>query len=733
MAEDRERVPRPARPHRPAVRAVGHRRGRDATPSAQAAAERALDGDRPAGRHPAGVHARAARAAASSTPRGRTGSACAPACASAPSARSWSSAASSAGRRSSTRSCATPTTRASRCARWRTSIRSASTPATRSSWRRSRRCPTRCTSGSAVAALAIIRALGVEGGCNVQFALSPDASEYAVIEVNPRVSRSSALASKATGYPIARVAAQIAIGRRLDGDPQRHHEDHGRGVRARARLHRGQAAALPVRQVPGRRPRARLADEGDRRGHGHRPHLRRRAQQGAARPRAGGCRVPGRGSRPGRRRSTSSPAGRRKPGRGARGDPRRRPRAGRSRGRGVRRARRPRLRRRRARDGGVAADPPEALPRSRPTRGCGGCWRCCAAASGRGAPARHRASRPGSSRRWSASRRSRTSCTTAGRAIVRSRLLVAAKRASFGDRDIATLTGLAESEVAATAATRWGCGPASRWSTRAPPSSPPRRPTSTPRTPPAGSAPEAPPVERPAALVIGSGPVRIGQGIEFDYCAVQAAADAARDRLAAVMVNSNPETVSTDFDAVLAAVLRAARRRERARGHRQPRRRPGEAPLPALVQFGGQTPLNLAGRPGTRRACDLPGLDVEAIDRTEERTRFAALVDDSASRSRQGGMATSLEEALAVADRVGYPVLVRPSFVIGGLAIDFCYGPDDLARQLARGDRRERGATGAHRRLPRGPRGGRRRRDRRHGRAHPGPDGARRAGGRPLG
>ena len=110
-------------------------------------------------------------------------------------------AASSAGRRSSTRSCATPRTRASPSARWRTSTRSASTPATRSSSRRSRRCPTPVHQRLRSAALAIIRALGVEGGCNVQFALSPDSTDYAVIEVNPRVSRSSALAIEGDRLP----------------------------------------------------------------------------------------------------------------------------------------------------------------------------------------------------------------------------------------------------------------------------------------------------------------------------------------------------------------------------------------------------------------------------------------------------------------------------------------------------------------------------------------------------
>ncbi len=197
----------------------------------------------------------------------------------------------------------------------------------------------------------------------------------------------------------------------------------------------------------------------------------------------------------------------------------------------------------------------------------------------------------------------------------------------------------------------------------------------------AGSPPEAPPVARPAALVIGSGPVRIGQGIEFDYCAVQAAASLREMGWQAVMVNSNPETVSTDFDASsrlyfepldAESVLEVVRAETGL----------GQPPLGALVQFGGQTPLNLAA---TLDAGGVPllGLDVETIDQAEERVRFAALVDRLGILQPPGGMATSVEEAMAVADRIGYPVIVRPSFVIGGLAIDFAYGPEDLEAQLA--------------------------------------------------
>jgi carbamoyl-phosphate synthase large subunit len=260
-------------------------------------------------------------------------------------------------------------------------------------------------------------------------------------------------------------------------------------------------------------------------------------------------------------------------------------------------------------------------------------------------------------------------------------LLVTAKRAAFSDRDIGVLCGLAEETVRArrhalglrpgfamvdTCAAEFAAETPYFYATYAA----------------SGWEPEAAPVERPAAIVIGSGPVRIGQGIEFDYCAVQAAQTLRAERHAAVMVNSNPETVSTDFDAssrlyfepldaesVLEVVVA-----ETPAGTTAP---------PALVQFGGQTPLNLAA-PLAAAGVPLPGLDVEAIERTEERSRFASLVDALGIPQPLGGMAASLDEALAVAERIGYPVLVRPSFVIGGLAIDFCYGPDDLARQLAR-------------------------------------------------
>ena len=235
----------------------------------------------------------------------------------------------------------------------------------------------------------------------------------------------------------------------------------------------------------------------------------------------------------------------------------------------------------------------------------------------------------------------------------RSASLVAAKRAAFSDRDIGAICGLPERAVrdrrhalglrpgfamVDTCAAEFAAETPYFYATYAA----------------SGSDPEAPPVERPAAVVIGSGPVRIGQGIEFDYCAVQAAQTLRAAGYAAVMVNSNPETVSTDFDASsrlyfepldAESVLEVIDCGDAGRP---------EAPLPALVQFGGQTPLNLAAALADGgRAASRPGR--RGHRSTEERTRFAALVDELGIPQPEGGMATSLEEALAVAERVGYP------------------------------------------------------------------------------
>ena len=259
-------------------------------------------------------------------------------------------------------------------------------------------------------------------------------------------------------------------------------------------------------------------------------------------------------------------------------------------------------------------------------------------------------------------------------------LLATLKRAGFGDRELAGLAGTTQAAIRAargvlglrpgyamvdTCAAEFAAETPYFYSTYAA----------------AGSPPEAPPVERQAALVIGSGPVRIGQGIEFDYCAVQAADTLRRAGWRAVMINSNPETVSTDFDASSRLYFEPLDP-ESVRNVIEAESPDGVGLLPAVVAYGGQTPLNLAAALAAD-GVPLLGSDLEAIDQAEERTRFSALLDRLGIPQPEGGMAHSVEEALTLADRIGYPVIVRPSFVIGGLAIDFCYSPSDLARQLA--------------------------------------------------
>jgi carbamoyl-phosphate synthase large subunit len=259
-------------------------------------------------------------------------------------------------------------------------------------------------------------------------------------------------------------------------------------------------------------------------------------------------------------------------------------------------------------------------------------------------------------------------------------LLATAKRAGFGDRELAAMAGIDEEAVRAARAAlnlRPGYAMVDTCAAEFAAETPYFYATYAA----AGSEPEAPPVPREAALVIGSGPVRIGQGIEFDYCAVQAADTLRRLGYQAVMINSNPETVSTDFDASSRLYFEPLDP-ESVRSVIEAETPPGVALLPAVVAYGGQTPLNLAA-PLAATGVPLLGADLETIDQAEERTRFAALLDRLGIPQPDGGMAHSVEEALTLAERMGYPVSVRPSFVIGGLAIDFCYSPDDLVRQLA--------------------------------------------------
>src|SRR5712672_1955878 len=177
-------------------------------------------------------------------------------------------------------------------------------------------------------------------------------------------------------------------------------------------------------------------------------------------------------------------------------------------------------------------------------------------------------------------------------------------------------------------------------------------------------------------MILGGGPNRIGQGIEFDYCCVHAAFALKEDGFETLMVNSNPETVSTDFDTsdklyfeplTLEDVLEIVDR---------------EQPMGVIVQLGGQTPLKLT-RGLEKAGVRILGTSPDSIDAAEDRRRFEAIAREVGLVQPPNGTATSVEEALEAAERIGYPVLVRPSYVLGGRAMQIVYDPPSLEEYFA--------------------------------------------------
>ncbi len=191
---------------------------------------------------------------------------------------------------------------------------------------------------------------------------------------------------------------------------------------------------------------------------------------------------------------------------------------------------------------------------------------------------------------------------------------------------------------------------------------------------------EVRPCDRPKAMIIGAGPNRIGQGIEFDYCCVQASYALAKMGYETIMVNCNPETVSTDYDTSdrlyfepityedVMDIIDA------------------EAPDGVVVTLGGQTPLKLA-QTLADEGVHIMGTQPAAIDLAEDRDRFSALLDELGIPYPVAGVAESLDDALAVAERIGYPLLVRPSYVLGGRGMVIAYDEQYLERYMARAAR----------------------------------------------
>ncbi|MFC1984803.1 carbamoyl-phosphate synthase large subunit [Chloroflexota bacterium] len=460
------------------------------------------------------------------------------------------------------------------------------------------------------ASLKIIRALGIEGGCNIQFALDPTSSRYYVIEVNPRVSRSSALASKATGYPIARVASKIAVGKRLDeiqnqitGKTMASFEpaldyivvkipcwpfekfsssDRTIGTQMKATgevmaIDRCFEAALQKavhslelsrRSLLWEDPRWKLAT--DINSYPLEPNdLRLWAIMTALR-------------------------------------------------RGI---------------------TPEAI-----------------------------------------TERTRIDLwfTTKLRNIVdmeqvlQSRpltpeLLLQAKRLGFSDEQIEALTDRLHEQVRElrrswnvqpvykivdTCAAEFDAATPYFYSTYE-------------------QEDESQPLKRKKVMIIGSGPIRIGQGIEFDYCCVHAAFALRDEGYETIMVNCNPETVSTDFDTSDKLYFESLTVEDVLNIYEK------EKPLGVIVQFGGQTPLNIAAEL-EKAGVTILGTSVNSIDIASDRGRFSRMMEKYGIPMPESGIASSLDEALVVANRIGYPLIVRPSYVLGGRGMEIVHDEDEL-------------------------------------------------------
>jgi carbamoyl-phosphate synthase large subunit len=465
-------------------------------------------------------------------------------------------------------------------------------------------------------AIKIIRALGIEGGCNVQFALDPKSSQYYVIEVNPRVSRSSALASKATGYPIARVAAKVAVGRRLE---EIRNEITGRTFAAFE-----PALDYCVVKIP-RWPFDKFP-AGDRR-------------LGTQMASTGEVMAVERTFEAALVKAIRS-LEQKQPGQWELG--------------------------------------PESIEQPNDRR-----LFALLNALRNGADAQSLAERSGVDR-WFIDRMA---------AIVRLEAegdLRELRRSGFSDAMITALrgevveTGTPTYKLVDTCAGEFEAATPyyySCWEEEDESVVPTQGEVPAEKVLPTrvGRWREAPeghvkPYQR-TVMVIGSGPIRIGQGIEFDYCSVHAAWALREAGVRAVMVNSNPETVSTDFDTSdrlyfepldLDGALHVARAEE-ASG--------------VLVQFGGQTAINLA-QPLSENQVTILGSSVEAIDLAEDRRAFARSLDAIGIPQPMGGTTTTVEEAESIAERAGYPVLVRPSYVLGGRAMEIVRNRDELRRYM---------------------------------------------------
>jgi carbamoyl-phosphate synthase large subunit len=433
------------------------------------------------------------------------------------------------------------------------------------------------------AAAAVIRAVGVEtGGSNIQFARDRESGEVCVIEMNPRVSRSSALASKATGYPIAKVAAKLAVGYTLDEIPN----DLTRTTPASFEP----TLDYVVVKFP------RFAFE----------------------------KFPGADPTLGTQMKSVGEAM------------------------------------------GIGRTFTEAFLKAMRSRELD---------AGSGTPWASLDDIPGGVHPWFRSQldaaRRLLAAGTAVEALVADDWLEL-KRVGWSDADVGAACGIEEEHVRLA---RWAAGVRPAY----------RRVDSCAAEVDAqsnylystwGERDEQPPEPGRSVVILGSGPNRIGQGIEFDYCCVHAVRAYRELGFETVMVNCNPETVSTDYDTSDRLYFEPLRAEEVLEICER------ERPVGVVIQFGGQTPLRLAR---TIEAAGFPvlGTPFAAVDLAEDRERFASLCERIGLAVPAWGMARDRGEAVEIAERIGYPVLVRPSYVLGGRNMRVCYEAADLPDDAA--------------------------------------------------
>ncbi|UQA62307.1 carbamoyl-phosphate synthase large subunit [Polyangium aurulentum] len=504
------------------------------------------------------------------------------------------------------------------------------------------------------AARAVMSEIGVEtGGSNVQFAVNPEDGRVVVIEMNPRVSRSSALASKATGYPIAKIAAKLAVGYRLD---ELTNDITGTSAAFEPTIDYVVVKwpRFAFEKFPGadRRLGPQMKSVGEVMSIGRTfPEALQKAARSLETGRDGLATLIGKVDY---RQLGSDPNSTRDMLMDAPDEPK-------------------------APTELPPPSPEELVDALRKVVGAGSSDRLfyVADAVRAGIPLSelHELTRIDP---WFLSQierivsfESKLSAARGSTDALSTELLRDGKRLGFSDRAIGRLTGLGEDEVRAARIAR-GIAPVfGRVDTCAA--------EFTAKTPylysTYESESEAAPSARRKVVILGGGPNRIGQGIEFDYCCVHAAF-ALRDLgFETVMVNCNPETVSTDYDTSDRLYFEPLTF-EDVLAICEEERKDGEL-VGVVVQYGGQTPLKLAV-PLARAGVPLLGTSADAIDRAEDRGRFDELLTKLGLRRPRAAVASSVEEALAAAKSIGYPVLVRPSYVLGGRAMMICHEEREL-------------------------------------------------------